>query len=101
MCAIRIIFNPPYSYYTPRAVIDASPKERYHALVDARTQHEAKTAEQIGLVGETVAKIFFPQMAGLLLLMVTSLSTSYASKRIVIEPKNAKYCKRTSRASAR
>lgn len=55
---IRTILNPPYSFGTPESIIAASPEQRHQAMWDARTQHKAKTAEQVGLIGEVVAELF-------------------------------------------
>lgn len=55
---IRTIFNSPYDFTTPSAIISAGKERRHQALNDARTQHKDKTAEQIGLVADVVAHKF-------------------------------------------
>jgi hypothetical protein len=56
--AIRTILNDPYSFNTPKAIINAGKEKRHQALIDARSQHKEKTADQIGLVADVVAHKF-------------------------------------------
>lgn len=56
--SIRTILNDPYSFTTPKAIISAGKEKRHQALVDAKTQHKEKTAEQLGLVADVVAHKF-------------------------------------------
>ncbi|KAI9679913.1 MAG: hypothetical protein M1817_004928 [Caeruleum heppii] len=58
MRSIRTIFNPPYDFSSPKRIRDAGEEQRHQALWDAKTQHKAKTAEQIGLVADVVAERF-------------------------------------------
>ncbi|GAB7349271.1 hypothetical protein MBLNU459_g8419t1 [Dothideomycetes sp. NU459] len=55
---IRTILNAPYTFTTPKAIIEAGDEKRHQALFDAKTQHKGKTAEQIGLIAEVVATKF-------------------------------------------
>lgn len=51
---IRTILNNPYKFNSAKA-IQAAGNERHHQAVwDARTQHKAKTAEQIGMIADVV-----------------------------------------------
>ncbi|KAI9813133.1 MAG: hypothetical protein M1827_004354 [Pycnora praestabilis] len=51
---IRTIFNEPYDFSTPGKVRDAGTEGRHQAVWDARTQHKAKTAEELGGVADVV-----------------------------------------------
>lgn len=55
---IRTIFNDPYNFTSARAVQKAGHEKHLKAVWDARTQHKDKTAEQIGLVADTILKKF-------------------------------------------
>ncbi|KAF2091182.1 hypothetical protein K490DRAFT_22519, partial [Saccharata proteae CBS 121410] len=52
---IRTVLNPPYSFSSPKAIQDADPETRLQAFYDAHTQHKDKTADEIGLLADTVA----------------------------------------------
>ena len=56
--SIRTILNDPYNFTTAQAVKDAGPEKHHQALWDARTQHKAKTAEQIGMIADVVLEKF-------------------------------------------
>lgn len=57
---IRTILNEPYNFSTPEAVQKAGQEQWHQAVWDAKTQHKAKTAEEIGLVADVVAEKFSP-----------------------------------------
>lgn len=52
--SIRTILNDPYNFSTPKAIQAAGQEKCHQALWDARTQHKAKTAEQIGSIADVV-----------------------------------------------
>jgi len=56
--AIRTILNDPYNFTSAKAVQAAGKEKHHQALWDARTQHKAKTAEEIGLVADVVLDKF-------------------------------------------
>lgn len=58
MRTIRTILNDPYNFTSPKSIIDAGKEKRHQALVDAKTQHKDKTAEQIGLIADVVSTKF-------------------------------------------
>lgn len=58
MRTIRTIFNDPYNFTSAKAVQKAGHEKHLQAVWDARTQHKDKTAEQIGLVADTVLSKF-------------------------------------------
>lgn len=56
--SIRTVLNPPWSFNTARAVRDAGDEKRHQALEAARTQHKAKTAQQMGGLADVVLEKF-------------------------------------------
>lgn len=56
--SIRTILNDPYNFSTPKAIQKAGQEKAHQALFDARTQHKAKTAEQISTVADVVLENF-------------------------------------------
>lgn len=58
MRSIRTLLNEPYAFTTPKAIISAGKEKRHQALIDAKTQHKEKTAEQIGLIADVVVQKF-------------------------------------------
>lgn len=44
---IRTLFYPPYELTSAKKIMDAGPEKLKQALWDARTQHKAKTADQL------------------------------------------------------
>ncbi|KAK5125031.1 hypothetical protein LTR85_001222 [Meristemomyces frigidus] len=56
--SIRTILNEPYNFTSAKAVQDAGSEKHHQALWDARTQHKAKTAEEIGHVADVVLSKF-------------------------------------------
>ncbi|KAK4549581.1 hypothetical protein LTR36_006578 [Oleoguttula mirabilis] len=56
--SIRTILNEPYSFISAKAVQDAGSEKHHQALWEARTQHKAKTAENIGHIGDVVLSKF-------------------------------------------
>nr|POF17800.1 hypothetical protein CFP56_13212 [Quercus suber] len=56
--SIRTLLNAPYTFTSAVAVRDAGSEKRHQALWDAKTQHKAKTAEQIGELAEVVLEKF-------------------------------------------
>ena len=50
--SIRTIFNDPYNFTTPKAILKAGPEGRWEALDHAKTQHRQKTAEELGLLAD-------------------------------------------------
>lgn len=56
--SIRTILNDPYNFTTPKAIQVAGQEKCHQALFDARTQHKAKTAEQIKLIADVVQERF-------------------------------------------
>lgn len=56
--SIRTVLNAPYSFTTPKAIQSAGQDKCHQALWDARTQHKAKTAEQIRHVADVVLEKF-------------------------------------------
>ncbi|GAM89891.1 hypothetical protein ANO11243_079310 [Dothideomycetidae sp. 11243] len=55
---IRTILNDPYSFISPKAIIDAKPDKAHQAMFDARTQHKDKTATQISMIAQVVKEKF-------------------------------------------
>lgn len=55
---IRTVLNDPYKYTSAKAVKSDTKEKHHQALWDARTQHKAKTAEQIGLIADVVLEKF-------------------------------------------
>jgi hypothetical protein len=55
---IRTVLNDPYYFTTAKKVQEAGQEKHFKAVWDARTQHKAKTAEQIGLIGSVVLAEF-------------------------------------------
>ena len=55
---IRTILNDPYSFTTPKSITDAGKDKTLQAMLDAKTQHKAKIAEQIGLIADVVTSKF-------------------------------------------
>lgn len=49
---IRTIFNDPFNFNTPKAIIAAGAEGRYKAVNTAKTQHRQKTAEELGLLAD-------------------------------------------------
>lgn len=56
--SIRTVLNDPYNFTSAKAVKDAGQEKQHQALWDARTQHKAKTAEQIGQIANVVLEKF-------------------------------------------
>ncbi|SMQ50093.1 unnamed protein product [Zymoseptoria tritici ST99CH_3D7] len=56
--SIRTLLNDPYNFTSAKAVKDAGEEKRLQALYDAKTQHNRKTAEQIGGLAEVVLEQF-------------------------------------------
>ncbi|KAK3707765.1 hypothetical protein LTR37_011942 [Vermiconidia calcicola] len=55
---IRTIFNEPYNFTSAKAVQQAGQEKHHQAVWDARTQHKAKTAEEIGQIANVVLEKF-------------------------------------------
>ncbi|KAG9255790.1 uncharacterized protein F5Z01DRAFT_680761 [Emericellopsis atlantica] len=55
---LRTIFNAPYEFNNARAIQDAGLDKVHKALWDARTQHKAKTADQLSYLGDLVLEYF-------------------------------------------
>jgi len=55
---IRTILNDPYNFTTAKAIQAAGSEKHHQALWDAKTQHKAKTAEQIGQIADVVLEKF-------------------------------------------
>lgn len=56
--SIRTVLNEPYKFTTPKAIQAAGQEKCHQALFDARTQHKAKTAEQISQIADVVLAKF-------------------------------------------
>ena len=56
--SIRTLFNDPYNFNTPKAIVEAGFDEVRGALDNARTQHRQKTAEQLITLAKVVAERF-------------------------------------------
>lgn len=56
--SIRTILNEPYNYNSAKKVRKAGQEKHHQAMWDARTQHKAKTAEEIGHVADVVLDKF-------------------------------------------
>ncbi|GME23166.1 Endonuclease, partial [Neofusicoccum parvum] len=54
--AVRALLNPPRALATPAAVREAGAEGRVEALVEARTLHKEKTAEELGGCAEVVGE---------------------------------------------
>lgn len=54
--SIRTIFNNPYNFTTPKALLAAGPEGRRKALDEARTQHRQKTAEELGTLATALVE---------------------------------------------
>ena len=55
---IRTLFNAPYEFTSARRMQDAGMDKIHKALWDARTQHKAKTADQLGALADMVLDLF-------------------------------------------
>ncbi|KAI6784145.1 uncharacterized protein J7T54_004691 [Emericellopsis cladophorae] len=55
---LRTIFNAPYEFNNAKAIQDAGLDKVHKALWDARTQHKAKTADQLSYLGDLVLEYF-------------------------------------------
>ncbi|KAK3714079.1 hypothetical protein LTR37_008108 [Vermiconidia calcicola] len=55
---IRTIFNDPYNFTSAKAVQQAGQEKHHQAVWDARTQHKAKTAEEIGQIANVILEKF-------------------------------------------
>ena len=55
---IRTIFNEPYNLTTPKAIKDLGQEKLHTALEEARTQHKAKTVEQLDGLAKIVIEKF-------------------------------------------
>lgn len=55
---IRTLFNPPYELTTAEKMRDAGSEKLHQALWDARTQHKAKTADQLSYLAELVMETY-------------------------------------------
>lgn len=51
---IRTLFNPPYEFTSAKRMRDAGTEKVRQALWDARTQHKAKTADQLSYLADLV-----------------------------------------------
>nr|POF04823.1 hypothetical protein CFP56_74668 [Quercus suber] len=56
--SIRTLLNTPYNFTSARAVHDAGTETHHQALADAKTQHKAKTATQLGALADVVLAEF-------------------------------------------
>lgn len=56
--SIRTILNSPYNFRSPKAIRDAGSEKTHQAMLDAKTQHKQKTAEQIVTFSDTVIEKF-------------------------------------------
>ncbi|MCJ1455958.1 hypothetical protein MMC28_006315 [Mycoblastus sanguinarius] len=54
--SIRTLFNAPYNFTSPRAILAAGKEGVREALEVARTQHRQKTAEELVLLARAVAE---------------------------------------------
>lgn len=54
MRAIHTVLNAPYSFTTPRAVLDAGSDSRWQALMDAHTLHKEKSSGQLRDLSELI-----------------------------------------------
>jgi hypothetical protein len=55
---IRTLLNDPYNFTNAKVVQDAGEEKRLQALYDSKTQHNRKTAEQIGQLAGVVLEKF-------------------------------------------
>lgn len=55
---IRTILNAPYNFTSAKAVQAAGSEKHHQALENAKTQHKAKTAEEIGQIADVVLAKF-------------------------------------------
>jgi len=55
---LRTIFNAPYEFNNAKAIQDAGLDKVHKALWDSRTQHKAKTADQLSYLGDLVLEYF-------------------------------------------
>lgn len=54
----RTIFNAPYEFTSAKKMQDAGMEKIHQALWDARTQHKAKTADQLGALADMALDLF-------------------------------------------
>lgn len=54
----RTIFNYPYEFTSARRMQDAGMEKIHQSLWDARTQHKAKTADQLGALADMALELF-------------------------------------------
>lgn len=55
---IRTLFNPPYELTTAEKMRDIGTEKLHQALWDARTQHKAKTADQLSYLADLVMEYY-------------------------------------------
>ncbi|KAI9711397.1 MAG: hypothetical protein M1828_001942 [Chrysothrix sp. TS-e1954] len=56
--SIRTLLNKPYEFRSPKAIKAAGSEKVHEALETAKTQHKAKTAEQIVMLADVVSEKF-------------------------------------------